>query len=86
MANLIARGVTIERAGEVAAVWTADKGGKSLTAGYLARQFAADGWQAQADAIRDSIALWADPETEAAWVAVERECRPITDSEKGWRT
>lgn len=85
MANLVARDVSIDRASEVAAVWTFDNGTKGIKASTLVRQFAEGGFKAKADAIKERLPHWNEPGWDEAWQAIERNCRVITDEEKGER-
>lgn len=85
MANLVARDFTIERASEVAAVWTFDQCNKGIKASTLERDFAKGGWAKQVDQIRAAIPSWNQPDYEAQWIAIERDCREITPEEKGER-
>lgn len=84
MANLVARDVSIQRASEVAAVWSADQGKKPIKAGTLEREFPKAA-QHLADELRRFNSQWPDPARDALWRKHEKECRAISDDELGNR-
>lgn len=84
--QLCARGITRERACEVAAVWSVDVGNCPMRASSIEKSYGErPALKLNEDLLRSLIEAKGDTDQGGSWLAMERNCRAITSSEKGNR-